>query len=400
MPTRKSVSPRPPTRDEDFGQRRLSGVPFGPDDFNVLNPSLSKPGDDEPERPGSRMEYNDKGQIVTFSGRVVDASDHLPIDNWAPEPEPKGTVKDKAPRIRAQLNGSRGLQEAQMREEKYRRDRSERDRISMAADVTFGSTEPNPSQALVMTRRMPDSFDLIVIGSGPGGYVCAIRAAQLGMKVACVEKRDTLGGTCLNIGCIPSKALLQSSENFEEAAHSFADHGVMIEGVKLDLARMMARKDEVVSANVKGVEFLFKKNKVDWLKGSGHVAGPGQVDVDGTRYAAKHIVIATGSEARVPGMYADALPWDSRDATGVVEVPDRLVVVGGGVVACEAAIWMSALGSAVTRTPVHLVPRAETEQSDTYRRQNRDPPRRDVFIMREYQRDRARVSVLGFIVEA
>jgi hypothetical protein len=159
MPTRKSVSPRPPTRDEDFGQRRLSGIPFGPDDFNVLNPSLSKPGDDEPERPGSRMEYNDKGQIVTFSGRVVDASDHLPIDNWAPEPEPKGTVKDKAPRIRAQLNGSRGLQEAQMREEKYRRDRSERDRISMAADVTFGSTESNPSQALVMTRRMPDSFD-------------------------------------------------------------------------------------------------------------------------------------------------------------------------------------------------------------------------------------------------
>ena len=159
MPTRKDVSPRPPTRDEDFGQRRLSGIPFGPDDFNVLNPSLSKPNDDEPERPGSRMEYNDKGQIVTFSGRVVDASDHLPIDNWAPEPEPKGTVKDKAPRIRAQLNGSRGLQEAQMREEKYRRDRAERDRISMAADVTFGATEPNPSQALVMTRRMPDSFD-------------------------------------------------------------------------------------------------------------------------------------------------------------------------------------------------------------------------------------------------
>lgn len=150
MPTRKSVSPRPPPPEEDFGQRRLSGVPFGPDDFNVLNPSLANA--DEPERPGSSMEYNDKGQIVTFSGRVVDASDHLPIDNWAPEPEPKGTVKAKEPRIRAQLNGSRNLQEAQAREEKYRRDRAERDRIRTAADMTFG-TAPSPSQALVTTRR-------------------------------------------------------------------------------------------------------------------------------------------------------------------------------------------------------------------------------------------------------
>ncbi|KAF1349243.1 hypothetical protein EJ07DRAFT_57371, partial [Lizonia empirigonia] len=150
MPTRKSVSPRPPPPEEDFGQRRLSGVPFGPDDFNVLNPSLANA--EEPERPGSSMEYNDKGQIVTFSGRVVDASDHLPIDNWAPEPEPKGTVKAKEPRIRAQLNGSRNLQEAQAREEKYRRDRAERDRIRTAADMTFG-TAPPPSQALVTTRR-------------------------------------------------------------------------------------------------------------------------------------------------------------------------------------------------------------------------------------------------------
>src|SRR5512141_381265 len=101
---------------------------------------------------------------------------------------------------------------------------------------------------------MSDSFDLIVIGAGPGGYVCAIRAAQLGLKVACVEKRATLGGTCLNVGCIPSKAMLQSSENFHEAAHGFADHGVMVQGVKLDLARMQARKGEVVGANVKGVE--------------------------------------------------------------------------------------------------------------------------------------------------
>ena len=114
------------------------------------------------------------------------------------------------------------------------------------------------------------------------------------MKVACVEKRATLGGTCLNIGCIPSKALLQSSEEFHHATHALKDHGVLVDGVKLDLARMQARKAEVVSANVKGVEFLFRKNKVTWLKGTGRIAAPGKVDVDGTSYDAKHIVIATG----------------------------------------------------------------------------------------------------------
>src|SRR6202163_1085402 len=111
---------------------------------------------------------------------------------------------------------------------------------------------------------MPDSFDVMVIGAGPGGYVCAIRAAQLGMKVACVEKRGTLGGTCLNIGCIPSKALLQSSEEFHHTAHALKAHGVLVDRVTLDLARMQARKNEVVSANVKGVEFLFRKNKITW----------------------------------------------------------------------------------------------------------------------------------------
>src|ERR1700722_19605468 len=144
---------------------------------------------------------------------------------------------------------------------------------------------------------MPDSYDVIIIGSGPGGYVCAIRAAQLGLKVACVEKRATLGGTCLNIGCIPSKALLQSSEEFHHASHALKDRGVRVDGVKLDPARMQARKDEVVSANTKGVEFLFRKNKVTWLKGTGRIAAPGKVDVDGTSYDAKHIVIATGSES-------------------------------------------------------------------------------------------------------
>ena len=147
---------------------------------------------------------------------------------------------------------------------------------------------------------MPDSFDVIVIGSGPGGYVCAIRAAQLGLKVACVEKRATLGGTCLNVGCIPSKALLQSSEHFEEANHKLAEHGVMIGGVSLDLARMQARKGEVVGANTKGVEFLFKKNKVTWLKGEGKIVSPDKVTVDGTEYTTKNIVIATGSESIPP----------------------------------------------------------------------------------------------------
>lgn len=152
MPTRKSVSPRPPPSSEEYGERRLSGVAFNPDSFDVYNPRASRspaPGTSDDERPGSSMEYNDRGQIVTFSGRVVDASDHLPIDNWAPEPVPKGTVKDKAPRSRAALNGSRDLEAARQREEKYRQDRAQRDRIRHAASATF---DP-PSNALVTTRH-------------------------------------------------------------------------------------------------------------------------------------------------------------------------------------------------------------------------------------------------------
>ena len=145
------------------------------------------------------------------------------------------------------------------------------------------------------------AYDVIVIGSGPGGYVCAIRAAQLGMKVAVVEKRATLGGTCLNIGCIPSKALLYASETFAEATHGHEHLGVMVEP-KLDLARMMKHKDETVAANVNGVAFLFKKNKIDWLKGEARIAAPGKVVVKGaggeTTHEAKHIVIATGSTWR------------------------------------------------------------------------------------------------------
>jgi dihydrolipoamide dehydrogenase len=197
---------------------------------------------------------------------------------------------------------------------------------------------------------MSDSFDLIVIGSGPGGYVCAIRAAQLGLKVACVEKRETLGGTCLNIGCIPSKAMLQSSENFAEAMHKLADHGVVVEGVKLDLAKMQARKGEVVTANVKGVEFLFRKNKVTWLKGAGRIVSPGQVEVAGKTHAAKNIVIATGSESTpLRGVEVDEKRIVT--STGALEldrVPGHLVVIGGGVIGLELGSVWQRLGAQVT----------------------------------------------------
>src|SRR3954466_8000040 len=179
---------------------------------------------------------------------------------------------------------------------------------------------------------MNETFDLVVIGAGPGGYVAAIRAAQLGMKVACVEKRATLGGTCLNVGCIPSKALLQSTEEYHHATHALKDHGVLVDGVKLDLARMQARKAEVVSANVKGVEFLFRKNKVMWLKGTGRITAPGNVEVAGTSYEAKHIVIATGSES-VPLAGIEVDEKQIVTSTGGLEldaVPERPLGIGAG----------------------------------------------------------------------
>jgi dihydrolipoamide dehydrogenase len=201
-----------------------------------------------------------------------------------------------------------------------------------------------------MAENQAEGFDLIVIGSGPGGYVCAIRAAQLGLKVACVEKRATLGGTCLNIGCIPSKALLQSSENFYAAGHALKDHGVLIDGIKLDLARMLARKGEVVNANVKGVEFLFRKNKVTWLKGAGRIVGPGRVAVDGQEYATKAIVIASGSESiPLPGVDVDEKRIvTSTGGLELTEVPKSLVVIGGGYIGLELGSVWRRLGAEVT----------------------------------------------------
>ncbi|MGI4748843.1 MAG: dihydrolipoyl dehydrogenase [Janthinobacterium lividum] len=219
-------------------------------------------------------------------------------------------------------------------------------------------------------------YDLIIIGSGPGGYVCALRAAQLGLKVACVEKRATLGGTCLNIGCIPSKALLQSSENFHEAAEGFAAHGIIIGEVKLDLARMHARKAEVVGANVKGVEFLFKKNGVTWLKGAGRISATNTVEVSGEggakSFRAKSIVIATGSDSiSLPGLAIDEKRIVS--STGALElesVPKHLVVIGGGVIGLElGSVWMR-LGAEVTVIEYldRLVPGIDGEVAKAFER--------------------------------
>jgi dihydrolipoamide dehydrogenase len=198
-------------------------------------------------------------------------------------------------------------------------------------------------------------YDLVVIGSGPGGYVCAIRAAQLGMKVAVVEKMKTLGGTCLNIGCIPSKALLYASEMFDEAEHRLAPLGVVVSPPKLDLPAMMKHKDVTVAANVNGVAYLFKKNKIDWVSGEGRIAAPGRVSVkatDGKEAAleTKAIVIATGSDvARLPGVEINEKTIVS--STGALSLsvpPKKLIVVGAGVIGLELGSVWRRLGSEVT----------------------------------------------------
>jgi dihydrolipoamide dehydrogenase len=199
------------------------------------------------------------------------------------------------------------------------------------------------------------SYDVVVIGSGPGGYVCAIRAAQLGMKVAVVEKMKTLGGTCLNIGCIPSKALLYATEMFDEAAHGLGPLGVVVGSPKLDLAAMMKHKDATVAANVNGVAYLFKKNKIDWVSGEGRIAAPGKVIVkaaDGkeTTVETKAIVIATGSDvARLPGVEIDEKTVvSSTGALSLPAPPKKLIVVGAGVIGLELGSVWRRLGAEVT----------------------------------------------------
>ena len=194
-------------------------------------------------------------------------------------------------------------------------------------------------------------YDLIVIGAGPGGYVAAIRAAQLGLKTACVESRETLGGTCLNVGCIPSKALLHASEMFHEAqSGSLAKFGIDFSGVSLNLDQMHAEKAKAVGELTGGIEFLFKKNKVDWLKGHAAFTSANSVEVAGNSYTAKNIMIATGSSVTpLPGVEIDQkVIVDSTGALALPKVPKHLVVIGGGVIGLElGSVWLR-LGAQVT----------------------------------------------------
>jgi dihydrolipoamide dehydrogenase len=216
---------------------------------------------------------------------------------------------------------------------------------------------------------MTEIFDLVIIGGGPGGYVCAIKAAQLGMKVACVEKRGTLGGTCLNVGCIPSKALLEASEKYAEANHSFASYGIKLDSVSLDLDTMMKRKSTIVEELTKGIEGLFKKNKITYIKGEGRIEKAGVVNVvEGNNTQTintKNIVIATGSEvASLPNIEIDEKQIvSSTGALALPNVPKKMIVIGGGYIGLEMGSVWSRLGSEVTVVEYldHIVPTMDME---------------------------------------
>ena len=194
------------------------------------------------------------------------------------------------------------------------------------------------------------SFDVIILGAGPGGYVCAIRCAQLGLKVAVVEGRETLGGTCLNIGCIPSKALLNATHNLHEAHENFEKMGLMGANPTVDWARMQAYKQDTVNGNTKGIEYLFKKNKVTWIKGWASIAAPGKVQVGDAVHEARNIVIATGSEpSTLPGVTVDEVKIvTSTGALTLPEIPKTMVVIGAGVIGLEMGSVYARLGTKVT----------------------------------------------------
>jgi dihydrolipoamide dehydrogenase len=193
--------------------------------------------------------------------------------------------------------------------------------------------------------------DVVIIGGGPGGYVAAIRAAQLGLNTVCVEMDKTLGGTCVNVGCIPSKALLQSTEHFEFAKHSAAAHGIRIGDLGVDLGTMLKRKDDVVGANTKGIEFLFRKNKVTWARGRGTLKPGNLVEVsDGSRYQAKNVIIATGSvPIELPFLkFDEERVLSNVGALAIPQIPKHLIVIGGGVIGLELGSVWNRLGAKVT----------------------------------------------------
>ena len=215
-------------------------------------------------------------------------------------------------------------------------------------------------------------YDVIVIGSGPGGYVCAIRCAQLGLKTACVEGRDTLGGTCLNVGCIPSKALLHASHQLHEAEHNFAKMGLKGKSPSVDWTQMLAYKDEVIETNTKGIEFLFKKNKIDWLKGWGSVPAAGQVKVGDEIHNAKNIIIASGSEpSTLPGIEVDEkMVVSSTGALELGKIPKKMVVIGAGVIGLELGSVYARLGAEVTVVEFmdEVTPGMDAEVQKTFKR--------------------------------
>jgi dihydrolipoamide dehydrogenase len=218
------------------------------------------------------------------------------------------------------------------------------------------------------------SYDVIIIGSGPGGYVCAIRCAQLGLKTAVVEGRETLGGTCLNVGCIPSKALLHATHQLHEAEHNFAKMGLKGKAPSVDWKQMQAYKDEVIGQNTKGIEFLFKKNKIDWLKGWGSIPEAGKVKVGDDTFDAKNIVIASGSEsASVPGAEVtidEKIVVTSTGALELAKIPKSMVVIGGGVIGLEMGSVYARLGTKVTVVEYldAITPGMDAEVQKTFQR--------------------------------
>ncbi|WP_170412695.1 dihydrolipoyl dehydrogenase [Ruegeria arenilitoris] len=216
------------------------------------------------------------------------------------------------------------------------------------------------------------NYDVIVIGAGPGGYVCAIRCAQLGLKTAVVEGRETLGGTCLNVGCIPSKALLHASHQLHEAEHNFAKMGLKGKSPSVDWKQMQAYKEETIEGNTKGIEFLFKKNKIDWLKGWGSIPAAGQVKVGDEVHSAKNIIIASGSEpSSLPGVDVDEkVVVTSTGALSLGKIPKKMVVIGAGVIGLELGSVYQRLGAEVTVIEFlkEITPGMDPEVQKTFQR--------------------------------